>query len=151
LRCTTAEDGRYEFIPSPHKSKADTITKMFLSRSRDGIARFYPSTYLSASSLTRRISPAHNCSGFTTNPIHCHPCCSRRIITWKGEVRARAAGVALADVWEGREELFGVSKAEDEDKDKARARARGALSRGRQHSARREICKSGQQERMMAF
>jgi hypothetical protein len=48
----------------------------------------------------------------------------------KGEVRARAAGVALADVWEGREELFGVSKAEDEDKDKARAR--GALPRGRQ-------------------
>ena len=50
----------------------------------------------------------------------------------KGEVRARAAGVALADVWEGREELFGVSRAEDEDKDKASARARGALPRGRQ-------------------
>jgi len=47
----------------------------------------------------------------------------------KGEVRARAAGVALADVWEGREELFGVSRAEDEDKDKASARARGALPR----------------------
>ena len=46
----------------------------------------------------------------------------------KGEVRARAAGVALADVWDWREELFGVSKAEDEDKDKARAR--GALLRG---------------------
>jgi hypothetical protein len=33
----------------------------------------------------------------------------------KGEGRAAAAGVALADVWDGREELFGVNKAEDED------------------------------------
>ena len=128
LRSTTAEDERYEFIPSPHKSKPDTIAKMFLSRSRDGIARLYLSTCLSVSSLTRRISPAHNCSGFTTNPNTPPSALFPQNNNLKGEVRARAVGVALADVWDGREELFGVSKAEDEDKDKARAR--GALLRG---------------------
>jgi len=68
----------------------------------------------------------------------------------KGKVRARAAGVALADVWDGREVLFGVSEAEDEDKDKARAR--GALLQGRQSILRdAKFAKVGRRERMMAY
>ena len=65
-------------------------------------------------------------------------------------MRARAAGVALADVWDGREVLFGVSEAEDEDKDKARAR--GALLQGRQSILRdAKFAKVGRRERMMAY
>ena len=68
----------------------------------------------------------------------------------KGEGRAQAAGVAPADLWDGREELFGDSKAEDEDKDKARAR--GALLQGRQSILRdTKFAKLARRERVMAY
>jgi hypothetical protein len=73
-RSTTAEDGRYKSILSPISQRSKPSRKF-----RQQISRRYHSLLSSdlslgqVSTLTRRMSPADNCSRYTTDPIHRRP------------------------------------------------------------------------------
>ena len=102
LRSTTAEDGKYEFIPSLLKSKADTIAKNFLPQQ---ISRPYRPLLPFNLSLGLE-SDEEKKSGAQLLRLHNKPDTPPSALfpqnnNLKGEVRARAAGVALADVWDG--------------------------------------------------
>lgn len=97
--------------------------RLTLSRFPRQIWRLYRPLSASNSSLALD-SEEEDESGTQLLPLHNKPDTSPSALfpqnnTKKGKARARAASLALADVWDEREELFGVGEAdEDDDEDR---------------------------------
>ena len=120
-RSTTAGDGRCEPILSSPRPK---LTEHHKTPSRQ-ISRLYQPLSASNSSLALD-SDEENESGTQLLPLYNKPDTPPSALfpqnnsNKKGKARARSESLALADVWDEREELFGVGDADEgDDEDKS--------------------------------